>query len=264
MISIENLEFEYNDKVIFKDLNLKIKSGEINTIIGPNGSGKSTLVKILTGLVDYNGSILIDDLVLKDNIEKIRKEIGVVFEDPDSQFVCETVIDDLVFTLKNMGYKKAEIKNKINNIAELLDVKSLLNQEILNLNTNQKMLVSLANALVHDIKILILDEALTSLDPKEKEKMLELLKKLKKEKITIINITHDIEQTLISDKIFVLNNGEIVLKGNKNKVYKSEKLLNDLGFKLPFMVELSNRLIFYGLIDHIVYDMKDLVNILWK
>ena len=102
------------------------------------------------------------------------------------------------------------------------------------------------------------------LNPIIKDKVLNLLVKLNKKGLSIINITHDIEQTLISDEIIVLNKGNVLLKGNKEEVFKEEKKLKDLGFKLPFMVELSNRLMFYNLIDHIVYDMKEMVDILWK
>ena len=132
------------------------------------------------------------------------------------------------------------------------------------LNSNQKQLVSLASALVHDPKVLILDEALTMLDPFDKEKILKILKELNDKGLTIINISHDIEDTLISDKIYVLDSGEIVLEGTKEEVYKEEKKLHNLGFNLPFMVELSNRLMFYNLIDHTIYDMEEMVNTLWK
>ena len=107
MISIKNLEFEYRNKEIFNNLNLEFESQKITSLIGPNGSGKSTLVKILVGLYRYNGSITIDNIpLLKDNRKEIRKKIGVVFTNPDNQFVAETVMDDIAFTLENMNYKK--------------------------------------------------------------------------------------------------------------------------------------------------------------
>ena len=132
------------------------------------------------------------------------------------------------------------------------------------LNSNQKQLVSLASALVHDPKVLILDEALTMLDPFDKEKILKILKELNNKGLTIINISHDIEDTLISDKIYILDKGKVVLEGTKEEVYKQEKVLYNLGFNLPFMVELSNRLKFYDLIDHTIYDMEEMVDTLWK
>ena len=265
MIKIENLNFSYRNKKIFEKLNLNVEKGKIVSIIGPNGCGKSTLVKILVGLISYNGRITIDDIpLLKDNRKEIRKRIGVVFTNPDNQFVAETVMDDVAFTLENMNYKKEDIRKKIEEVTKYLGIYDILESNPHDLNANQKQLVSLASALVHDPKILILDEALTSFDPVEKDRIIKLLQELNKEGLTVINISHDIEDTLISDEIFVMNGGQIVLTGTKDEVYKEEKLLKSLGFNLPFTVDLSNRLMFYNLIDHIIYDMKELVDTLWK
>lgn len=265
MIKITNLNFNYKSKQLFNGLNMEIEKGKITSIVGPNGSGKSTLVKILIGLYNFNGTIKINDLLLlKDNIKEIRKSIGVVFTNPDNQFVAETVMDDIAFTLENMNYKKKDIRKKIEEITKYLGIYDILEYNPHDLNSNQKQLVSLASALVHDPKILILDEALTMLDPFDKEKILNILKELNDKGLTILNISHDIEDTLISDKIYVLDKGKIVLSGTKDEVYKEEDLLHKLGFELPFMVELSNRLMFYDLIDHVIYDMEEMVDSLWK
>lgn len=265
MIKITNLNFNYKSKQLFNGLNMEIEKGKITSIVGPNGSGKSTLVKILIGLYNFNGTIKINDLLLlKDNIKEIRKSIGVVFTNPDNQFVAETVMDDIAFTLENMNYKKKDIRKKIEEITKYLGIYDILEYNPHDLNSNQKQLVSLASALVHDPKILILDEALTMLDPFDKEKILKILKELNKKGLTIINISHDIEDTLISDKIYVLDSGKIALEGTKEEIYKEEKKLHNLGFNLPFMVELSNRLMFYNLIDHTIYNMEEMVDTLWK
>ena len=265
MISIKKLGFKYRQKEIFNDLDMVIEKGKITSIIGPNGCGKSTLVKILVGLYRYTGSIVIDNIpLLKDNRKAIRQKIGVVFTNPDNQFVAETVIDDIAFTLENMNYKKIDISRKIEEVTKYLGIYDILEANPHDLNSNQKQLVSLASALVHDPDILILDEALTLLDPLEKDRVLDILKDLNKKGLTILNISHDIEETLISDMIYVMDEGKIILSGSKEEVYKEEKVLKSLGFKLPFMVELSNRLMFYDLIDHVIYDMKEMVDILWK
>ena len=265
MISIKKLGFKYRQKEIFSDLDMVIEKGKITSIIGPNGCGKSTLVKILVGLYRYTGSIVIDNIpLLKDNRKAIRQKIGVVFTNPDNQFVAETVIDDIAFTLENMNYKKIHISKKIEEVTKYLGIYDILEANPHDLNSNQKQLVSLASALVHDPDILILDEALTLLDPLEKDRVLDILKDLNKKGLTILNISHDIEDTLISDMIYVMDEGKIILSGSKEEVYKEEKVLKSLGFKLPFMVELSNRLMFYDLIDHVIYDMKEMVDILWK
>ena len=265
MVNIKNLNFKYKDKLIFENFNLNIKENTITTIIGPNGCGKSTLVKILSGLLEFEGNIEINNIKLnKDNKKDIRKTIGVVFENPDNQFVKEIVYDEISFVLKNIGMDKNEINDEVLKIAKYLKIDNILNWEIRKLNTNQKQLVCLASSLVHKPKLLILDESLSLIDPLVRDNILELLNDLKEEGMTIINISHDIEDTLISDEIVVMDNGKIVIKGKKEKVFKDEKLLNSLGYDLPFMVELSNRLMFYGLIDHIIYDMKEMVDTLWK
>lgn len=265
MITIRNLTFKYRTKDMFDNVDMDIEKGKITSIIGPNGSGKSTLVKILVGLYRYNGKIEINNIpLLKDNRKEIRKNIGVVFTNPDNQFVAETVMDDIAFTLENMNYKKIDIRKKIEEVSKYLGIYDILECNPHDLNSNQKQLVSLASALVHDPKILILDEALTMLDPYDKEKILKILKELNSKGLTILNISHDIEDTLISDKIYVLDKGKIVLSGTKEEVYKEEDKLHKLGFELPFMVELSNRLMFYDLIEHVIYDMEEMVDILWK
>ena len=265
MISIKKLGFKYRQKEIFNDLDMVIEKGKITSIIGPNGCGKSTLVKILVGLYRYTGSIVIDNIpLLKDNRKAIRQKIGVVFTNPDNQFVAETVIDDIAFTLENMNYKKIHISKKIEEVTKYLGIYDILEANPHDLNSNQKQLVSLASALVHDPDILILDEALTLLDPLEKDRVLDIFKKLKKKKIKNNYINYKIVNTLISDMIYVMDEGKIILSGSKEEVYKEEKVLKSLGFKLPFMVELSNRLMFYDLIDHVIYDMKEMVDILWK
>lgn len=264
MVDINNLNFKYKNKLIFENFNLNIKSKKITTIVGLNGSGKSTLVKIISGLLKYDGSVKVNGLEVKDNITEVRKNIGVVFENPDNQIIKEIVYDDIACVLRNMGLDDKEIKDKVYKIASYLNIKDLLNLNVNKLDTNQKQLVCLAGALVHNPKVLILDESLSLIDPLEKDNILNLLKDLKKQGLCIINISHDIEDTLISDEIVFLDEGSMIFKGNKEAFYKQEKLISSFGYNLPFMVDLSNRLMFYGLIDHVIYDMKEMVDTLWE
>lgn len=264
-IEIHNLNFKYKEKVIFNNLNLNIEQGKITAIIGSNGSGKSTLVKIILGLLRFNGTIKIGDkLLVKDNIKEIRKQIGVVFENPDNQFVAETVMDDIAFTLENMNCDKKEIKNKIEEISKYVGIYDILEKNPYDLSGGQKQLVALASALVHEPKLLILDEALTMIEPMLKNHISDLLIDLRNKGMTILFVTHDIEETTFGDNIILLETGKVMMQGVKEEVYKEEKKLHTLGFQLPFMVELSNRLMFYNLIDHIIYNMEEMVNTLWK
>lgn len=264
-ITITNLNFKYKNKAIFENINLNIESGKITSIIGPNGCGKSTLVKILLGLLKYDGMIKVGNhLLIKDNIPEIRKKIGVVFENPDNQFVSETVMDDIAFTLENMHYDKKDIRKKIEEISRYLGIYDILDKNPHSLSGGEKQLVALASALIHEPEILILDEALTMIDPYYKDFIYKILKEQKEKGVTIINITHDMEETLISDYIIVMKDGKIAIQGAKEEVYQEEKRLHKLGFSLPFMVELSYRLMFYDLIDHVIYDMEEMVDTLWK
>lgn len=266
IITIKNLCFNYNNKVIFSDFNLDIEKGKFIHIVGPNGSGKSTLVKILVGLLKYSGDINIYHMNLcDDNLVDIRKNIGIVFENPDDIFVADTVLDEIVFSLENLGYGQNQMKKRIDKILELIPISHLLDKNPHYLSGGEKQLVSLACALILEPRILILDEAFTMVDGIEKEKILKLLKRICNEKkTTIINVTHDMEETVYGDKIIVINKGQLVFNDDKKEVYKNEKILKKIGLELPFMVDLSNRLSYYGLVDKVVLDMNEMVRQLWK
>lgn len=266
IIKIKNMSFSYKDKIIFENFDLDIEKGKFIHIVGPNGSGKSTLIKILLGLLKAEGYINVYRMnMCEDNLMDIRRNIGVVFENPDNTFVAETVADDIAFSLENLQYTSKTISEKINKISKYLNIESLLEKNPHYLSRGEKQLVALASALVTEPKLLIIDEALNMLDGIDKENILKLLKKLVKEKkITVINVTHDMEDTIYGDKIIVLDNGQILLNDDKKTVYKEEKLLKKIGLELPFMVDLSNKLRYYGLVDDDILSMNEMVNHLWK
>lgn len=266
IIKIKNMSFNYKNKVIFEDFDLDIEKGKFIHIVGPNGSGKSTLVKILLGLLKAEGYINVYCMnMCEDNLMDIRRNIGVVFENADNTFVAETVADDIAFPLENLQYTPKTIGDKIKKITEYLKIEDLLERNPHYLSGGEKQLVALASALVTEPKILILDEALTMLDGVEKDNILKLLKKLVKEKqITVINVTHDMEDTVYGDKIIVLHHGQVIFNDDKESVYKEEKKLKSIGLELPFMVDLSNKLRYYGLVDENIISMNEMVNHLWK
>jgi energy-coupling factor transport system ATP-binding protein len=266
IIKIKNLSFGYNEKLIFNNLNLNINQGEWVSVVGPNSSGKSTLVKLLTGLLPNNDNIYISDLKLnKENINTIRKKIGVIFSNVNNQFVGETVRDDIAFILENLQYNSKEINKRIEKISKELGIEDLLNLEPNYLNANDKQKVVLASVLIHNPSILILDEVFSMVDKYERSNIFKLLKKIHKEKkITIINVTNDLEETYFSDRVVILKNGSILLEGLTNEILKKEEILRKNGFKIPFMVDLSLKLKLYGLIDDIVLDMDEMVMKIWK
>jgi len=266
MIVIDKLHFKYDRKTIFNNLSLSIKKGTFTTILGNNGCGKSTLVRLLTGLEKSNNSIFIDGVMLNySTLSSIRRKIGVVFENPDNTLISETVMEDLAFPLENLNCSRDYIYSKINEISNYLGIGHLLNRCPRDLSGGEKQLVGLGCALITGPELLILDEAFSMVDSLSKLNMLKLLRKIKKDyNVTILNITHDIEESIYGDDIFIINGGKVVIHDSKRNVYKQEKKLEELGFELPFMVSLSNKLSYYDLLDKVIFDMEDMVDLLWK
>ncbi len=266
IIKINQLNFHYGKMKIIDNLDLNVEQGEWLSIVGPNGSGKSTLIRILIGLLEVDSDIIIDDLILnKENIMEIRKIVGVIFENPNNQFIGATVRDDIAFGLENLNIHPQDIIKKIDKVAKSLDIDNLLDKEPHKLSGGEKQKVILASILVLEPKIIILDEALAMIDPIDKEGILKLLKKInKKQKITIINATNDLEDTLYGDRIVVLKKGSKLLEGKTIEILIQDKILTRLGLELPFMIDLSIKLKFYNLIDEVITDMDQMINILWK
>lgn len=258
IIKINNLNFKYENKEIFKNLNLSIEECLWYTIIGNNGSGKSTLVKILSGLIKSR-DIYIDGLeVNSQNLFDIRKKMSVVFENPNTNLICQTVREELSFPLENIGFNNVE--KQVKKISKLFSIEELLDNKISDLSNSEKQIIAIAAALIIEPKVLILDEAFTYLTS-EKTNIFNILKK---EKITIINITHDVEETLFGDNIIIIKDGEILINEKKELVYEKESLFKSAHQQVPFIVDLSNKLKYYGLIDKIYYDMKEMIGDLWK
>ncbi|MCI8545035.1 MAG: ATP-binding cassette domain-containing protein [Bacilli bacterium] len=268
MIEVQNLVYQYemnSSDYIFNNLSLKLEKGSFTTLVGPIGSGKSTLVKILVGFIKVDSYIKIDELVLcNSNIKQIRTRIGVIFEDPDEIFVSETVMDEIAFALENQNKSKKEIWKKIEEIADYVGIKSLLECDPHTLSEGEKRLVSLASALVIDPQIIILDEALSMLDEISKRKIFNILRECNKKGITILNITHDLNESLYGNDIVLLQNGNVLLQGVKEEVLKQEVKLKRAGLELPFLADLSIRLMYYGVLDHMILDMNEMVDAIWK
>lgn len=265
IIKIDNLMFRYNDLFIFDKFSLNVKRGTWLTISGPNGSGKSTLIKIITGILKTNCRILIDNLEINnENIFEIRRTIGLVFDNLDDMFLCETVEDEIAFSLENLSYGRKQIKERIDEISDILSIKKLLHKSTNELSGGEKFKVALACVLSFNPRILIIDESLSLLDNKDKTSILNILKDLNNNGLTIINITHNLEESYDSDRLIILNNGEIVLDGPPIKVFEYDKVLTRLGIKLPFEIELSIKLKLYGLIDNIIPNIDNMVDELWE
>jgi len=266
IIEVNNLSFRYKNKFIFDNLNLAIKEGEWVSIVGPNGSGKTTLAKLLVGLLPSNDSIIVDNLPFNnDNMALVRKRIGIIFTNTSNYFVGETVADEIAFVLENQAYKHNEMESMIHNIAALLEIDKLLDKDPQTLSGGEKQKVALASVLVSNPKILIIDGALEMIDANTKKEIFNLISKLQKElSLTIINLTHDLEETYYADRIIVIKDGCILVDGPTKEVLKEDKVFNRIGLEIPFMVDLSIKLQLYGLIDKLIFDMNEMVDALWQ
>lgn len=262
IICIKNLN--YNS--ILHNINLEIKRGSWNTIVGPNASGKSTLIKVLSGLISVDSNITIDSIILNNNnIMDIRKNIGVVFDDVDNSFVCETVYDELALILRNLNYNDSYIDSTVKKFSNIFKLDSILFRNAHELSGGEKQRVAIASSLVHYPKVLFLDESLSMLDDINRFEILDILKSFSiQNELTIVSVTHNLDECEYSDNIIVFNKGEVILSGPTKAVLEYDRLLNRLGIEIPFVIDLSLKLKLYGLIDDIYFDMDELVGVLWK
>ena len=241
MINIENLSYMYNKKdIILKDINLKIKDGEIICIIGKNGSGKSTLLKLIAGIIKPSlGNVFIDNInILKR--KELRKEVGIVFQNPDSQILFPKVFDDIEFALNNL---KIENKNeRIKNALKDVNLSDKEQKDTYNLSLGQKQRVNIASVLAINPKYILLDEPTTMIDSIEKENIYQIIKQLKKDGKTIIFTTNNINEILLSDRILILENKEIKHIIEKNKLLENIQILQESDIIIPDVIQIILKL----------------------
>ncbi len=268
-IEVKSLFYAYeydkdnNPKYILNDLSFEIKQGEYVTFIGHNGSGKSTLMKLLVGLLEANkGHIFINDEELDvngKNIDSIRKNIGIVFQNPDNQFIGSTVKDDIAFGLENNCIKHEDMDPIILEYAKKVGMDEYLDREPSNLSGGQKQRVAIAGALCMKPNILLLDEATAMLDPKGRKEIVDLTHKMRKDNnnMTIVSVTHHMEEAFLSDRIIVLNDGKVYFQGTPKEIFQKRDLLKNVGLDLPFDLKLKEQLINNGFDIEIDDDIKE-------
>ncbi len=247
-LELKQVSYSYTSaKLALDNISLTIKKGSFVSVIGHNGSGKSTLAKIIAGIIDLpkSGELFIfGEKVTAVNSDTIRAEIGIVFQNPDNQFIGATVRDDLSFGLENKQVPQPEMDPLIDEFAAKVGMEKFLEKEPMHLSGGQKQRVAIAGVLAMKPKILLLDEATAMLDPRGKREIKQVVRDLKSETpdLTIVSITHDIEETLDSDMIIVLNEGKIELAGSPAEIYKNSVLLERIKLDLPFSFRLKNAL----------------------
>lgn len=240
-ISLKNISFEYDDKVVFNDFNIKFTKG-ITFLIGNNGSGKSTLIKIVTGKFPFLGDILFDD-------KEVRKD----------------KLDMFVLDLDYVKTLNGKIKDLLNNeeIVKKLGLDSYLESDIRSLSISLQVKVSFGLLLNSDKSSIFVDDMLCWLNKIDKEIILKKIKTLSKRKIVVM-VTNNLEDTLIANRVILLNDGKVILDDDLDNFYENEKILNDNGFNLPFIVDLSLKLKLYNSVDKIYFNQRKLVDDLWK
>lgn len=265
MIELKNIYFSYfiPEKVdVLKNINLKINKGEFISIIGKNGSGKSTLGRLISFLLEpTSGEILLDGKKVKSEIDylELRKKIGMVFQNPDNQIVSQIVEEDVAFGLENLNYDEETIKRKVEEV--LLEVDLLEERRFPPhfLSGGQRQKLAIAGILVMEPEYIVLDEPTSLLDPKGRGDVIRLITRLNKKGITIILITHRMEEAMLGDKIFVLNNGEIVMEGEPEEIFTKVEFLRDIGLSVPPLTYLSYLLKNEGMpIEVKLWNLKDL------
>ncbi|MGI6713982.1 MAG: energy-coupling factor transporter ATPase [Bacilli bacterium] len=251
-IKITGLTFGYEAKIdVIKDVSLSIDAGSYVTIIGHNGSGKSTLAKIMVGLLETkHGTIEIFGTTLSANtVHRLRRQLGIVFQNPDNQFIGATVADDIAFGLENREIPQKEMDPVIDSVLEEVNMIAFKDKEPANLSGGQKQRVAIAGVLAMKPDIIIFDEATAMLDPQGKKEIRDLIRRMKKEnpKLTLISITHDVEEAFLSDEVIVMNEGRIIAIGTPEEVFSHEKELNAIRLEQPFIYKLKKALASEGI-----------------
>ncbi len=244
-----------------------VQQGSYTVILGHNGSGKSTLAKIMMGLLaPQEGSVTINGLVLsRATLPQLRHQIGIVFQNPDNQFIGATVEDDIAFGLENQCVPSEKMADIIHQFAAQVGMGAYLDKEPSHLSGGQKQRVAIAGVLAMAPSIVIFDEATSMLDPKGREEIKTLILKMRElhPELTLISITHDIEEALLADEVIVMNQGEVFAQGSPRDVLQDEDTLASIQLHAPFAVQLAKQLQSAGFEIPITYSIEESVTALW-
>ena len=270
VISIKNIHFNYQDqdtREALSDVSLDVYEGEWLAIIGHNGSGKSTLAKMMNGLLEASsGEIYIDgQLLTEKTVYEARRKVGMVFQNPDNQFVGTTVEDDIAFGLENIGMPRDEMIQKINASLEMVRMTKFKEKEPARLSGGQKQRVAIAGMIALAPKVVILDEATSMLDPQGRFEVISTIQQLHRDKgITVISITHDLDEAAQADRVLLMEGGKVNRIGTPSEIFEMGTALVDKGLDVPFSEKLKAILKEKGLnVPNEYLDEEGLVEWLW-
>ena len=270
IIEVKNLSYRYDHKsedYILKDVSFHVKQGEWLSIVGHNGSGKSTTVRLIDGLLEAeSGDIIISgDKLTADNVWEKRRQIGMVFQNPDNQFVGATVEDDVAFGLENQGMDYPMMVKRVHEALELVGMQNFKEREPARLSGGQKQRVAIAGVVALQPDIIILDEATSMLDPEGRLELIRTVKEIKdKNHLTVISITHDLDEISLSDRVLVMKNGQVESTAIPRELF-SRPDLEDLGLDQPFVNQVKAAMIQTGLtLPETYLTEKELQEQLWE
>ncbi len=252
LLTVDNVSYSYDKKNrAVKNLTLSVEKGEYIAIIGHNGSGKSTLAKLLNGLIKPDsGTVTVDGFssAEKKQLFEIRKRVGVVFQNPDNQLVASIVEDDVAFGPENLGVPRKEIGERIDFALSAVGMEKFRHSSPTRLSGGQKQRIAIAGVLALKPEILVLDESTAMLDPQGRKEVLDVVSKLNKEQgVTVISITHYMEETVSADRVIVMDKGETVMQGSPDEIFRQKEKLVEIGLEIPLAARIADELIRRGL-----------------
>ena len=261
MIKLENVSFDYSDEYdhtpterVIKDLSLTIEDGSFVVILGHNGSGKSTLAKLFNGiLIPKSGRVLVDgmDTSNEEHIYDIRRRVGMVFQNPDNQIVATTVEEDVAFAPENLGVPPKEIRERVDEALALVNMTEYRKHSPSQLSGGQKQRVAIAGIIAMRPECIIFDESTAMLDPQGRKEVLDTILKLKNDGMTVVLITHYMNEAAYADRVIVMNDGDVDMDATPREVFSQVERLKEIGLDVPQVTELIYKLRLSG------YDLKD-------
>lgn len=250
ILSAENVYFSYDKKnYAVSGVSLSVEKGEFVAVIGHNGSGKSTLAKLFNGLLKPDkGKVVVDGFSSADDksLFEIRKRVGVVFQNPDNQLVASIVEDDVAFGPENLGVPREEIKERIDFALAAVEMEEYKKSSAERLSGGQKQRVAIAGVLALKPEIVVFDESTSMLDPKGRKEVQAVIGKLKKDGVAVISITHYMDEAVLADRVYVINEGKIALSGKPAEVFSEKETLKKIGLELPAAARIADELIKSG------------------
>ena len=234
IISVSDLSFGYDSKrKVLENINFQLKKGESVGLVGANGVGKSTLLRILVGLnTGFQGDVMVNNFPLeKKNLKTIRKNIGYVFQDADSQLFMSTVFDDVAFAPRNYGMSEAEVNEKTMEALKVVHIEQLKDKQIYKLSGGEKKLASIATILSTEPDVILMDEPSVALDPKNRRNLINILNRLNQAKIIA---SHDLNMIMDTcERTILLSDGKIIKDGNTKEILLDKELMEERGLELP-------------------------------